>query len=661
MEYPFKDLLPLDEVLEREGYYKDWTHLDPEVFYSLTQISEYIKTKGFGVDVRLLIAQLAEHFGLKSTQIIDLANLLQQKFDNLEGVTQSFTNNINSLVAQMEADKDAVIANATVDSEVILARGGKETLGKRLDETDQKIDDIHINIKDYGAKSGDDITDILISLIEEEVTIFIPKGNYIFSRPIKTRKRVRIKGFDSKHTTLRYQPVIDDGSTALEVMSLNWDSEILTIENIYLRDESNETNTFISVGHSDDGQNFTWGARVRVENSAIRNYKNVGLHVVAPYNNLISNSTFRGKAVSESLPSTLTPVTNGVGIYFTGSSGNIQTFGNVNRIVDTNFGDNIYGVELENIHSTYFDNCTFENNWISAYLHSDDSTDKYKGSTNNLFTNCWFEDKKNGHPDLYIVDCKMDKATGQYDTSKEIASSTTSINSNFVYKNMGLPASKGFNMGGTHWTTDNPDQYLFRQWDRKWELGGGGKTDGVVTKIGGKAPYFRGVLGLNKGIEHHSASIASSKPANKLTENVEIFDIRLSNPTNNVFEYSIDLSKLTQPELFDKNYINHLRSKITIVARSEDWNKAVIETDCLFYAMSGRGESRDSYKTVFSPSNQINLKKVDTSVTEDNNNMGLRIVRSGSTLTLKFHISGFKGGTVYMENKYLTNFDTNLL
>ena len=74
MEYPFKDLLPLDEVLEREGYYKDWTHLDPEVFYSLTQISEYIKTKGYGVDVRLLIAQLAEHFGLRVTQITDAMN-----------------------------------------------------------------------------------------------------------------------------------------------------------------------------------------------------------------------------------------------------------------------------------------------------------------------------------------------------------------------------------------------------------------------------------------------------------------------------------------------------------------------------------------------------------------------------------------------------------
>lgn len=42
-------------------------------------------------------------------------------------------------IAQMEADKDAVIANATVDSEVILARGGKATLGQRLDETTAQL------------------------------------------------------------------------------------------------------------------------------------------------------------------------------------------------------------------------------------------------------------------------------------------------------------------------------------------------------------------------------------------------------------------------------------------------------------------------------------------------------------------------------------------
>ena len=120
MEYPFKDLLPLDEVLARDGYYKDWTHLDPEVFYSLTQISNFIKTKGYGVDVRLLIAQLAEHFGLKTTQVVDLANLLSTKHDALKD------------------QFDVIIRDATSGAdwggEIVLARGGKATLGKRLDE-----------------------------------------------------------------------------------------------------------------------------------------------------------------------------------------------------------------------------------------------------------------------------------------------------------------------------------------------------------------------------------------------------------------------------------------------------------------------------------------------------------------------------------------------
>ena len=112
MEYPFKDLLPLDEVLEREGYYNDWTHLDPEVFYSLTQISEYIKTKGYGVDVRLLISQLAEHFGLKTSQI----NEIEQLF--------------NDVMKELSEDK-----NYYSLPEIAAARAGFNTLGARLNNT----------------------------------------------------------------------------------------------------------------------------------------------------------------------------------------------------------------------------------------------------------------------------------------------------------------------------------------------------------------------------------------------------------------------------------------------------------------------------------------------------------------------------------------------
>ena len=210
MEYPFKDLLPLDEVLEREGYYKDWTHLDPEVFYSLTQISEYIKTKGYGVDVRLLIAQLAEHFGLKTTQVVDLGNLIQTEHATLKQQVQravaqvnadrnaletkfnqsvsqvnsdrnALQSSFNQSVTQMEADKNAVIANATSDSEVILSRGGFDTLGARLNETSKKIGRTNMYTKDTfnylsdGArKTGAAVTFIADDAPKNDLTKLLP-------------------------------------------------------------------------------------------------------------------------------------------------------------------------------------------------------------------------------------------------------------------------------------------------------------------------------------------------------------------------------------------------------------------------------------------------------------------------------------------------------
>ena len=128
MEYPFKDLLPLDEVLEREGYYKDWTHLDPKTFYSIVQISEMIKTKGFGTDVRLLISQLAEHFGLSVVEVTDIANGLIARQSSVED-RQDAVEQYNDQVIQEMTDKDVISA-----PEIIEAREGKATLSERLDD-----------------------------------------------------------------------------------------------------------------------------------------------------------------------------------------------------------------------------------------------------------------------------------------------------------------------------------------------------------------------------------------------------------------------------------------------------------------------------------------------------------------------------------------------
>ena len=130
MEYPFKDLLPIDEVLEREGYYKDWTHLDPEVFYSLTQISEYIKTKGYGVDVRLLIAQLAEHFGLRVTQITDAMN----EFNDLKPKAEL---SVSQSAEALTKSKSALNVANGIDAKATNALGLSEsadTLSKSVQE-----------------------------------------------------------------------------------------------------------------------------------------------------------------------------------------------------------------------------------------------------------------------------------------------------------------------------------------------------------------------------------------------------------------------------------------------------------------------------------------------------------------------------------------------
>ena len=144
MEYPFKDLLPLDEVLEREGYYKDWTHLDPEVFYSLTQISEYIKTKGYGVDVRLLIAQLAEHFGLRVTQITDAMN---EFIDLKPKAEQSIPKSAEALVKSQNAlnvangiDAKATNALSLSKSSDILSKSVQEQFNQVVIEGDSSVE-----------------------------------------------------------------------------------------------------------------------------------------------------------------------------------------------------------------------------------------------------------------------------------------------------------------------------------------------------------------------------------------------------------------------------------------------------------------------------------------------------------------------------------------
>ena len=60
MEYPFKDLLPQDEVTARAGYYRDWSHIDADTFHQISELAKFIREKGYGADTREAIAQALE-------------------------------------------------------------------------------------------------------------------------------------------------------------------------------------------------------------------------------------------------------------------------------------------------------------------------------------------------------------------------------------------------------------------------------------------------------------------------------------------------------------------------------------------------------------------------------------------------------------------------
>lgn len=118
MEYPFKELQPLDEVAARTGYYRDWSHIDADNFHQISELATFIREKGYGADTREAIAQALErvyHDALISGNA------------NME--VSMARNNFTDLASRLDASDDKLSSART---EVAGARGGFVTLGDRL-------------------------------------------------------------------------------------------------------------------------------------------------------------------------------------------------------------------------------------------------------------------------------------------------------------------------------------------------------------------------------------------------------------------------------------------------------------------------------------------------------------------------------------------------
>lgn len=125
------------------------------------ELAGYVRTKTFGRDVRESIARSIELNSTRSKNAEELANETLAVTNRIKEDTATAIINMANQVELIRDDKDAVIANATVDSEVILARGGKVTLGERLNE--MELNATGIDFANFGAV-GDGITDDTIAL-----------------------------------------------------------------------------------------------------------------------------------------------------------------------------------------------------------------------------------------------------------------------------------------------------------------------------------------------------------------------------------------------------------------------------------------------------------------------------------------------------------------
>lgn len=98
MAYDFNSLTKqADEASNRDGFYTDFEDVDPSVLHQITELTEWMRTKAKGSDVREVIAQLFERTWLEGTKEGN-ANLEVAK---ARGVYPELSSRLNDMTAQM--------------------------------------------------------------------------------------------------------------------------------------------------------------------------------------------------------------------------------------------------------------------------------------------------------------------------------------------------------------------------------------------------------------------------------------------------------------------------------------------------------------------------------------------------------------------------------
>ena len=138
MEYPFKDLLPREEVTARQGYYRDWTHIDANTFHQISELAKFIREKGYGADTREAIAQALErvyHDATMSGNANMEVSMARAGFNTLGERLDDTTANFNRKIGELGA---TATFKGSATNAVILAKTGMEIGDEWFDTTNQQ-------------------------------------------------------------------------------------------------------------------------------------------------------------------------------------------------------------------------------------------------------------------------------------------------------------------------------------------------------------------------------------------------------------------------------------------------------------------------------------------------------------------------------------------
>lgn len=187
MAYDFKSLTKqADEASNRNKFYTDFEDVDPNTLHQISELTDWIRTKSKGSDVREVIAQLFERTWLEGTKEGN-ANMEVAKargmYDTLPNRLQAIDGKISQTttdITRTESRIDGLIANA-----------GNGTVPSELTDMRVAFDgNTHVTagsaVRDGFKQISDELQEIYSTSIERSANLFDKKAAILGKMPSST-------------------------------------------------------------------------------------------------------------------------------------------------------------------------------------------------------------------------------------------------------------------------------------------------------------------------------------------------------------------------------------------------------------------------------------------------------------------------------------------